>query len=262
MKRKLKIVNYSDIHEKWDVVDALPEGDILLFAGDHNACDPRDYDLQIKNVRTHLDKLLENSHKWDHIVIAFGNHDPAFDYSKYNHEGAAEIYHMCWGWEQEFNRNSKKARIYLSPGMSTHRIVGEDYELRILSSPYSKEFGRSDWGFWWTEELVEKYKRIKDNFENIDIVVSHESIYGYGDETTTGENVGTENILDIMKHHGSKPRLFVTGHIHEGYGVYNGKGEWEGSLFINASVLDEKYKHVNKPIEVSDFEVERVSKEK
>jgi Icc-related predicted phosphoesterase len=41
-----------------------------------------------------------------------------------------------------------------------------------------------------------------------------------------------------------KPQLCVFGHIHEGYGMR----EQNGVVFVNASVLDERYRLVNEAV--------------
>ena len=43
------------------------------------------------------------------------------------------------------------------------------------------------------------------------------------------------------------PKLHVFGHIHEGYGLT----KKENIIFVNASVVNENYDIVNKPIEVN-----------
>ena len=55
-------------------------------------------------------------------------------------------------------------------------------------------------------------------------------------------NVGCDDLLDAIKR--VKPKLNVFGHIHEGYG----KLEKDGTIFVNASCLDDNYKTTNPPI--------------
>lgn len=47
-----------------------------------------------------------------------------------------------------------------------------------------------------------------------------------------------------------KPKLYLTGHIHDGFGYVR----YDNILFVNASSLDEKYKNIRKPflIEISN----------
>jgi Icc-related predicted phosphoesterase len=62
------------------------------------------------------------------------------------------------------------------------------------------------------------------------------------DKTKTGVAAGCEELLKIID--GLNIKLHLSGHIHEGYGerIVN------GIRYINASVLDIRYRQVNDPI--------------
>lgn len=251
-KIKLKIVMYSDIHSKMHLVKEAPEGDMLLFAGDHWGGHPLDYEGQWKNLDKHLEELLKISDRFKYIILAFGNHDPAFDYNKYDSkEEALSVYQALWDREKHFNKKTKGARIYLTSGWAIHTKFFKE-EFHVLTSPYSNAFGSSDWGFWWkNENHTKKYDFHHKDFK---IVVSHESPLGYGDKTDEGEHVGSTQILDYLKRNNCKPKLIVSGHIHEGNGIRQGKGEWEGTTFVNASMLDEYYEPRKELFKVIEME--------
>lgn len=102
-----------------------------------------------------------------------------------------------------------------------------------------------DWEFNRTESELEKiYAKIP---EGVDIIVSHGPPNGYGDAVPRRigyENVGSHALLNCIDR--VKPKYVITGHIHSGYGIY----QHNNTKIINASLLNEKYKLVNKPIEI------------
>jgi len=110
--------------------------------------------------------------------------------------------------------------------------------IKIFGSPNSLIF--FNWYFMKTEEELEEiYKNIPDD---TNIVITHTPAFGIWDNTTRGIYAGSKSLLnrinelDQMKFH-------VCGHIHEGHG----KGSFGNKIFINASLLNEKYQLVNMP---------------
>ena len=60
--------------------------------------------------------------------------------------------------------------------------------------------------------------------------MTHSPPYGFGDKILNGENVGSKDLLNIIKENVS-PEFHVFGHIHEDYGIPT-EGE---TTFINAA---------------------------
>lgn len=120
------------------------------------------------------------------------------------------------------------------------------------------------------------------DFPSVDIMITHGPPAGVLDSVVHGGSVGCEGLFAAVKR--ARPRVHVFGHIHEGYGAL--RGEWgpdmtlggtkvvcdpdkvreergayvdvsadsgcplrfgEETLFVNASVLNERYKAVNAP---------------
>ena len=91
------------------------------------------------------------------------------------------------------------------------------------------------------EALAEVYREIP---EGIDILVSHQPAFGYGDEVPDFRS-------GQLSHHGSrellaavdrvKPKALICGHIHEGHGQF----ERNGTKIFNVSVVDENYRLVH-----------------
>jgi len=68
-------------------------------------------------------------------------------------------------------------------------------------------------------------------------------VYGYLDMVINEQHVGCKYLLKKVLE--IKPKVHLFGHVHESYGQIKRKG----INFINASVLNEHYELVNKPIE-------------
>jgi len=75
-----------------------------------------------------------------------------------------------------------------------------------------------------------------------DILITHGPPIHILDETITGRIVGCKDLKNRIKL--IKPKIHVFGHIHEGYGVL----KKDDITFVNASILNERYRNTNKPI--------------
>lgn len=80
---------------------------------------------------------------------------------------------------------------------------------------------------------------------DIDILLTHGPCKNILDRTISGEHVGCEDMLNELDR--IKPGFLVCGHIHESAGskIVN------KTMHINASVLNERYKITNKPVQFS-----------
>ena len=78
--------------------------------------------------------------------------------------------------------------------------------------------------------------------EDTDILITHGPPEGILDLCKNGDRVGCRDLLLMIEK--PKPKVHVLGHIHESYGIKVGNG----TTFINACNLDERYKLRYKPI--------------
>lgn len=113
--------------------------------------------------------------------------------------------------------------------------------LQFYGSPATPWF--FDWAFNY--QRGSDIKRFWDAIpENTDILITHGPPYGILDEVRS-KNVGCQDllhrVLDI------RPKLHVFGHIHASYGEYKGIS----THFVNASICNESYYPVNKPIVIN-----------
>lgn len=112
--------------------------------------------------------------------------------------------------------------------------------LKFWGSPVQPPF--MDWAF-----NVPRGAAIRRHWDRIpagtDVLMTHGPPYGILDLCRPrGNREGCEELAEVVGK--LAPRLHVFGHIHEGYGRVLGVN---GCEFVNASVLDERYRLVNAP---------------
>lgn len=218
----------ADLHGHFPKLEG---GDLLIVAGDLTATD---------TIEEHLifcDWLLKQNYK--KIVWIAGNHDNRY-----------QFYSLKGFFLSTDNRN-KNHISYLCDS-------GTEFEgLKIWGSPWTKTFeGMNPDCKAFTcdteEELDSKFSLIPDN---TDILITHGPAYGIFDTVQKypqdiPESCGSKSLLNWMK---NKWKIFdslkinIFGHIHE----HGGKtGSINMIQFINASIMNERYEPVNKPIRV------------
>lgn len=116
--------------------------------------------------------------------------------------------------------------------------------LRVWLTPWSSQF--RDWAFMQPED------RLKDLYAPIpaglDILVSHQPPYGYGDLSSTDGRIGSKALGNVIV--AKKPRVVVCGHIHAGHGLsVMDVGEAHVKIY-NVSIVDERYQLTWPPTEV------------
>lgn len=216
----MKITFISDTHNKHNYLTSnaynniLGSGDVLVHAGD---CTSVGKAHEIKNF---LDWFSNT--EFTHKVFIAGNHDFGFEY----HSDIAQEY-------------KDKGVHYL---FDSEVIIDG---VKFYGSPWQPEF--YDWAFNLPrgEKLAEKWAKIPGN---TDVLITHGPAAGMLDHTIGGQQVGCQDLFQrIME---IQPKIHVCGHIHWAYGQKN----FNGVEFLNASVLNERYEHENKPISL-EFDV-------
>ena len=204
----MKIVAISDTHGLHARLK-LPEGDLLIHAGD----------ISNRGERTEVINFLHWFARQNHqykIFIA-GNHDFFFEREP----------------DEEIEKIIPPGIIYLKD--SGTAING----LNIWGSPVTPWF--LNWAFnrYPGDDINRHWDQIP---ADTDILITHGPVFRTLDENAEGQNIGCKDLL--VKVQAIRPGVHVFGHIHESYGTI----DKQKTKFINASVLNEKYKLVNEPI--------------
>jgi Icc-related predicted phosphoesterase len=222
---KERITFISDMHGMYKDLPLDEIEGTLIVAGDFSNVG---YPHEIQEFCEWFDALKY----YDNKIFIAGNHDRGFED---NPKSAMQIV------------NSFKNIEYLQDDLL---LIGDDYEdmIKVWGTPHQPEF--CNWAFNLPRsgaELEHVWSLIP---KDIDILVTHGPPQGIMD--TSGPpwskaDLGCELLLKRVKE--IKPKIHVFGHVHGGRGI-----EFiDGTLFINASVVNEKYQIVNKPI-VIDFD--------
>ena len=220
----MKITLISDTHNKhMEIGQDLPGGDLLIHAGDISS-------MGYKHEIQQFCKWFDSLSNYNSLVFIAGNHD--FGFQKKPKETMEIV-------------NSYKWINYLQ---DSFLLVGTNIDklVKIYGSPWQPEF--HNWAFNLPRngnELSDKWNMIP---EDVDILVTHGPAFGYNDRVVGSyENLGCQLLTNRIKT--IKPKIHVCGHIHTGRNIVFD----DGTLYINASVLDERYQYTQKPITI-DFD--------
>ena len=212
----MKLVCISDTHSLHAGID-LPEGDVLLCAGDITNCGDTYDVMNFANWIT----TEENKDKFKHIITIAGNHD------------------WCFQRQGETSRKilADAGITYLQDSSIT--IDG----IKIYGSPWQPEF--CNWAF--NVPRGERLARIWDAIEDdTNILITHGPVHNILDFTERDQiHVGCVDLAKRVKKL-KQLKLHVSGHIHEGHGIKKVKKV----TYVNASVCTLRYNPINKPIEI------------
>lgn len=187
---------------------AVPDGDVLLFAGD--MCGPGKLE-EVEKFGNWL-RGLPHAHK---VVIA-GNHD----------------------WP--FEKNEQQAREALGDDIIYLQDEGIELEgIKIYGSPWQPEFCRWAFNLPRGESLRKVWSKIP---EDTNVLLTHGPPQGILDRTFDRRAVGCEALRERLRTLG-KLRLHVFGHIHEAHGRY----QEEERLYLNASICDLSQRYAVNP---------------
>lgn len=213
----MRIVCISDTHGI-NHPASVPDGDVLIHAGDLSIGG------EIYEIQQSLGWLRRLPHK--HKIFIGGNHDKALAMDGLNPFK-----------EQMKSHKGKNPLIYLENAMV--EIGG----LRIFGSPTTRTFGVIK-AFMKSGEALDRHWT---NIPTCDVLVTHGPPLGILDElvshthmngkvTEQVEHLGCVHLLNAVRE--IKPKLHIFGHIHAGRGVEL----VNGTIFVNASMIDEAYK--------------------
>lgn len=213
----MRFVALSDTHGL-HAEPPVPEGDVLLFAGDHAGTGaPEEW----WSFLAWLERL-PHPHK---IVIA-GNHDLRLRLARYREQ-------------------LEQSAVYLQDrSMEVGGVI-------IHGSPWTP-FIRGHWPFEANEtQRRESWAQIS---ERTDIIVSHAPPLGVCDANRTDVLLGDPELTAMLRewpsvHRTPRPRVVVCGHAHEGFG----EGELAGVRVLNVAICDDRYVAAH-PVTIFDLE--------
>ena len=198
------MIAISDLHGH---LPQIPQCDLLIIAGDICPLDCHNVDYQLRWLYGVFGPWAR-SQPAKRILATWGNHDFA-----------------------GVHRPVIDGVDFLSDDPAVHS------GLRIWGSPWTLQF--HNWAFMGDEDFLQrKYATIPTN---TDILISHGPPYGLGDRTPR-QRCGSHALLTWIAT--NNPRLVVTGHIHEDYGVHRR----HHTTVVNASLMDADYCPVNSPV--------------
>lgn len=188
----------------------VPDCDLLLLAGDYA---PAFKYRPFSYYQTRMEPWVKEAAEKCKVIGVAGNHDELFQ------QYPDLIPKMDWEYLQD---------------------SGTEFQgLKIYGSPWQPEF--YDWAFNAKEE------KLRDIWALIpvdtDILLLHGPPNGIGDHVVADDkHTGSPSLLERIQE--IKPKLVVFGHIHDGYGRY----DIDGTIFVNASHVNERYAPTREPI--------------
>lgn len=207
----------------------LQGGDILIVTGDHTATDSSQEHIQFQ--------IWLHDQKYKKKIVIAGNHDNhlkelGFDSLKRQYEEMGETY-LC-----DSGTEFQGLKIWGSPWSSWFKGI----------NPKCKAF----------TYLTQEYhydKHIHRIPVDTDILITHEPAFGILDgipqEDGSLYHVGSQALFNWLKYV-ARPKLHVFSHIHEAYGQeeYFVTHRDKMMISVNCSIMNEKYKPVNKAVTI------------
>jgi len=233
----LRFVCISDTHGRHrDLTSRLPEGDVLLHAGDFTMAGGMQEVVD-------FGEWLQGLPYRRKVVIA-GNHDLTFDRAYHGDRcsgNAADAEAVRRAFEVACRADGEGGVVYLED--ETHVIEG----VRIYGTPWQPEFGYWAFNLPRGAALLEKWRRVP---ANTDVLMVHGPPLGRGDECLPSlRRAGCADLLTEIQAR-IRPQFVVCGHVHEGAGVF-----FDGTThYLNACSLDEHYDCIHPPL-VFDMEI-------
>ena len=215
----VRIVIISDTHSRHrQMARAVPDGDILIHAGDFTNCG------RVSEVQEFNDWFTSLPHP--HKIVIAGNHEVPFDpkvrgRGRFQKATAHPELHKI----KTFLDESKC--VYLED--SAVEVAG----IKFYGSPHQPAYGQG-WAFNMernSEEIRAKWAAIPDG---TDILVTHGPPLGFLDQCSNGDRAGCEDLLrEVIGR--IKPKYHVFGHVHEGKTVFTPRGNEQKHLSLSCS---------------------------
>lgn len=240
----------SDLHGEYPI---LHGGDLLIVAGDLTASD------KIEQHEDFREWLQEQ--KYTQKIFIGGNHDNYLTKTIPYPPGVffPDGTYLC--------DSGTTFRYYPSLRNTSPEEIIETKDFKIWGSPWSAGFAGMNphcmaftmsYGCDTEEHLEDKWAMIP---EDTDILITHSPPYNILDWNRKGVPCGSKSLLKKARKLPNL-KLWVFGHIHESYGMIDFAISQNEHKFptltppasypivVNASIMDENYDAVNKPIRI------------
>lgn len=212
----MRFTAISDTHCKHNVINIEPT-DVLLHAGDFTGSG------SISETKNFMHWFNEQPAK--HKIFISGNHDFL---------------------DQDYP-NLFKEMLKEYPGITYLKDEGTEIDgIKIWGRPWTPEF--NSWAFSCPRGSPKMTSTLTVIPHGTHILLTHGPAAGILDKTITGESVGCNDLLEELAV--IQPKIVVCGHIHQSSGVL----DKDGIKYINASMLDDRYKMVFQP-KTFDFSI-------
>lgn len=210
----MRLVCISDTHGDHQGL-VLPEGDVLIHAGDLSAHGRRSETLAFMQ--------WLGKHNFEHTLCIAGNHDTFVEQEPLMAKQFADI-------------------------NGVHLLNDSGYEVdgvQFWGSPITPRF--FNWSFMRDPGTsIEAHWNMIP--EQTDVLITHGPPHGIMDEVVRQngdvENTGCPSLLSRVR--AISPALHIFGHIHEGHGAL----DREGVRYLNVSTMNEFYRVANEPVVV------------
>lgn len=208
-----RLVCISDTHMKHLNMPRLPEGDILIHAGDMtgrgSVWEHRDVLKWFKGLKS----------RYKAIIVIAGNHD--FGLEPERQVGGIDLI-----------KEYKDEVIYLQD--ESVEVLG----YRFYGTPWTPVF--MNWAFMDSEEGLQQ--RLQSIPSETEVLISHGPPKHILDRTDRGDHVGSKALYTACQRL-ENLKAVIYGHIHESYGHYL----FQGVDYYNVAVLSSRYKLQNPP---------------
>jgi Icc-related predicted phosphoesterase len=199
----MRLVVISDTHGLHNGIQGLPDGDVLVHAGDfmNSGFDPED----IWSLNRWLGEQSFKSR-----VVTGGNHD------------------------RYFQNSPEQARSLLSNAIYLENSGVTIDNVSFWGSTYTPEF--LNWAFMYPRGSAARQCCDQVPY-NLDVLITHGPPFGILDQVEpAAAHLGCEELLKAVEE--KKPKVHIFGHIHGDAGTFeNGV-----TRFVNAAYLNERYK--------------------
>jgi len=213
----LRVVCISDTHH--NNLDDMPEGDVLIHAGDITRYGKEEHVVAF-NEWVGRQRQLRG---YRHVLVVRGNHENSFPF-----EGKTSN-----------KTNRPLSSLLTNVTYLEQRGVELEGGYRVFGTRFCNP----------TMDLELEHPFFSEIPDGLDILITHGPPKGFLDGGTKNSSFGCPSLLEFIRL--KRPRLVVFGHIHYGYGMVQGTGDFEGITFVNASICREHGNPANAPIVIT-----------